>query len=230
MATACELLKEAERLRWEKRFDAAAETLREAVRLAEIEHRHASLLLADCLSWLGVVMTLGSDQQDDAMAALGLHERALHIALDTCGEQHPSAAESLRLIGATLERLSKLTEAFDAFSKSAQIFAITGTRTRSALDVLARLSELAFRLDRFDAAAEAAHQYLALSPAEPLTEIEEMAGHMHAGRALLAGGRAAEAVPHFERNVEIAIARGRERGISEMREWLAKAKAAMDSP
>jgi eukaryotic-like serine/threonine-protein kinase len=225
MSTARELLEQGEKLRWARRFEEAIETFEQAVRLAE-EAEAPSQLLADCLSWLGLVHCLRSKDDDSLRAARDLHQRALFIETQIHGEQHDRVAETLRLLGGTLEQMGRAEEAFEVLTKSVAIARSLGIRNRSALDALARLSDAAFDLGRYDEAAAAAIEYLKLPLTDPLSELEEMAGHMQAGRALLEGRKATEAVPHFERNVEIARARGRGRGIAEMDEWLTKARLA----
>lgn len=225
MATARDLLEQGEKLRWSRQFDEAIEILEEAARLAEQEEGSPQLL-ADCLSWLGLVHSLRSQDDGSLVAARNLFERALSIETQIHGEQHDRVAETLRLLGGTLEQMGRTQEAFEVFGRSVAIARSLGIRNRSALDALARLSDVAFGLGRYDEAFVAAIEYLKLPLTDPLSELEEMAGHMQAGRALLEGKRPMEAVPHFERNVEIARARGRARGITEMDEWLTKARLA----
>jgi tetratricopeptide (TPR) repeat protein len=225
MQRARKLLKEGERLRWERRFDEAIEALEKAAQLAESQEGR-SQLLAECLSWLGLVHSLRSNDEESLRRAKELHEQALDIETHLHGEVHDRVAETLRLLGGTLAQMGRNEEAFEVFSRSVVMARSLGIRNRSTLDALARLSHVAFDLGRYEEAAAAALEYLSLPLAEPLSALEEMSGHMNAGRALLEAKRASEAIPHFERNLELAQSRGRERGIKEMTEWLTKAKAA----
>lgn len=230
MASARELLKEGERLHRERRFDEAIDVLREAVRLAEEDGGGSdSQILADCLSWLGLVLSIRYGRSKDPGAlytAKELHERAVSIERRLHGEEHACVAESLRLLGGVLDQLGLHLEAYEALKESVSIARSLSIRNRSTLDALARLSSVAFALHRYDEAASAGSEYLDLPAEDPLSDLEEMAGHMYVGRALLAADKPAEAVPHFERNVELARSRGRQRGIDEMDDWLVKARTA----
>lgn len=225
MATARELLDQGVHLRWEYRFDDAIAVLEEAVRVAEQDTAPCQLQ-ADCLSWLGLVHGLRAQDEASLRTASSLHERALLIEREIHGEQNARVAETLRLLGGTLARLGLRQDAFSALKRSADIAKALAIQNRSTLDALARLSDVAFDLGMYDLAVVAATDYLSLPLSDPLSPSEEMAGHMRAGRALLDGGKPAEAVLHFARSAEIASARGYERGISEMNEWLGKARTA----